>query len=108
MIYKPILSSELTPELNMDFSKMSELISDIRRDIDSRFEDLIVKKLNEKGYNFHSKHQLYEFAKRCRIISYTHLDCKELWYEKEMICTWSNNYQFDFTNNKLNVNYNIL
>jgi len=85
------------PELDFDSNLIHDAINSIRKTYDNKLEDLIIETLKIKGHEFQNKQQLYEFAKRCNVITFTYKVTKELWYEKEFILSWEELCAYDYT-----------
>ena len=106
---------ELIPKkLQYDFDDLKinhDLINDannsIRKSFDNKLEEIITESLKLKGYEFQNKQQLYEFAKRCNVISFTYKKLKELWYEDEFILSWEEFTDYDYSDNKTVCNTTI-
>lgn len=91
-----------------DFSEIeskftNDLIDECRKqlisDIGLKRENQIIEALKKRGYTFQNKNQLYEFAKRCELRWFREgPDIKELWYENELVCWWSEKTIFEFKN----------
>lgn len=82
-------------DIDSNFGIVNDITKQLIRDISKKRDDQILEALKKRGHTFQNKQQLYEFAKRCEIRTFIDRpNEKELWYEDELICLWSEKMTF--------------